>query len=297
MKTRKHKVLDHPVLGYFLLILFVLFVTGVFSRIIDGMILGKLIPGYAIKGTMLGEEVDQTSGVGNAVGSVVAISIFYLWFRPYFEGMLKKKDILRGLLLMIPVLVIHWIGSVVSWVQFGTANILLAFLMAAAPGFSEETAFRGLGVANYMRKNPTEKGVVKIFWLSSVVFGLVHVSNALAGAPLWVSVVQAAYAVGVGMALGAVYLRTGNLWPTIIAHMSMDFLEFIRADLGGSGGVMSKMGVGDWITILAGAVGIVVGLYLVRPAKREEIVELWKSKFALAKEEDSPKDVSGNNIV
>ena len=41
---------------------------------------------------------------------------------------------------------------------------------------------------------------------------------------------------------------------------------------------MSGIGVGDWITIVAGVVGIILGLYLIRPSKRAEIVDLWKAK-------------------
>ena len=214
---------------------------------------------------MLGREIIQASGLGDAVGSVLAIGLFYIWFRPFFDGMLKKKYLLQGLIFLAPVLLIHWVGSIVS---------------SFAPGFSEETAFRGLGVANYLRKVQTEKGVVTIFWLSSIVFGLAHVANALAGAPLLISIGQAAYAAGIGMILGAVYLRTGNLWPTILGHMSVDFMEFIRGDLGNSGGIMSSMGVGDWITIVAGVIGIILGLYLIRPSKRAEIVDLWKAKWS-----------------
>ena len=44
--------------------------------------------------------------------------------------------------------------------------------------------------------------------------------------------------------------------------------------------VVSGIGAGDWITIIAGAAGSFWGLYLVRPAKRSEIVELWKSKWS-----------------
>lgn len=280
MKTRNHKILDHPVLGYFLLMIFSFIVAAIVSSLIDKALLANIIPGYAIKMEVNGMEVTEASGLGNAIGSILAIGLFYIWFKPSFDGMLKKKDLLKGLLLLLPVIIVHWCGSFVSWAQFGTASVFLGFLRAFAPGFGEETAFRGLGVANYLRKDQTEKGVVTIFWLSSIVFGLAHISNALAGAPIMISIVQAAYAAGIGMVLGAVYLRTGNLWPAIIAHMSLDFLEFVRGDLGSSGGIMSNMGVGDWITIAAGIIGIVWGLYLIRPSKRAEIVELWKSKWS-----------------
>ena len=260
--------------------IFSFIVSSIVSNFIDSKLLGSLIPGYAIKREVAGMEIVQANGPGHAIGSVLAIGLFYIWFRPSFDGMLKKKYFLQGLIFLAPVLLIHWVGSIVSWTQFGMGSVFLAFLRAFAPGFSEETAFRGLGVANYLRKVQTEKGVVTIFWLSSIVFGLAHVANALAGAPLLISIGQAAYAAGIGMLLGAVYLRTGNLWPTILGHMSVDFMEFIRGDLGNSGGIMSSMGVGDWITIVAGVLGIILGLYLIRPSKRAEIVDLWKTKWS-----------------
>ena len=281
MKTRNHKILNHPTLGYFLLMIFALIISSIISSIIDQAFLANLIPGYAVKTEIYGTEVNQASGFGNAVGSILAIGLFYIWFRPSFDGMLKKKYLLQGLILLAPVLIIHWAGSIVSWTQFGTASVFLAFLRAFAPGFGEETAFRGLGVANYLRCDPSEKGVMKIFWLSSIIFGLAHVANALAGAPLLISIMQAVYAAGIGMILGAVYLRTGNLWPTILGHMSVDFMEFIRGDLGSSGGIMSGFGLGDWITVVGGTVGIILGLYLIRPSKRAEVVELWKSKWSI----------------
>lgn len=150
MKTKNHKILDHPILGYFLLMIFSLIVSSIVSSFIDSKLLGSLIPGYATPITVYGKEAVQANGLGNAIGSVLA-----------------------------PVLLIHWVGSIVSWTQFGMGSVFLAFLKAFAPGFGEETAFRGLGVANYLRKVQTEKGVVTIFWLSSIVFGLAHNENGL----------------------------------------------------------------------------------------------------------------------
>ncbi len=140
-----------------------------FSTIIDTMILAGLIPGFAITQTASGRELTVAIGPCTALGSLAVIGIFRLWFRPSFDGMLKNKDFLKELLLLSPVLILHWVGSAVSRVQFGTSAVFLAFLRAFAPVFVAETAFRGLGVANYLRKDPAEKGIVKIFRLSSLV--------------------------------------------------------------------------------------------------------------------------------
>lgn len=280
MKTRSHKLLDHPIPGYIILLLFTAVVSYVIVSGIVDQTLARIIEGYGTEVEVRGRTAMSAMGVGVALGSVIAAGIFYLWFRPAFDGVLKVKDLFKGLLLLLPVAVIHWTGSFVSWAQFGTLAALIPFLHATAPGFGEEMMFRGLGVANYLRRVQTEKGVVTIFWISSIVFGLSHMMNVGSGAPLLLSVLQSLYATGVGMALGAVYLRTGNLWPCIIIHTSLDFLELMRGDLGSTDGIIKGMGAGDWITIAAGAVGCVWGLYLIRKAKRGQIVELWKNKWA-----------------
>ena len=44
-------------------------------------------------------------------------------------------------------------------------------------------------------------------------------------------------------------------------------------------GSIAAIGIGDYVTIAAGVVGLVIGLYLIRPAKRAEIVRLWQDKW------------------
>ena len=282
MKTRNHKLLDHPILGYFLLILFSLIIANVlFCSVIDTVILAKIVPGYANEATVMGKKAVQASGIGIGLGAITAAIIFKLWFKPSFDGMLKTKRLLTGILLLLPMAIVHWAGSIVSWTEFGTASVFLALLRCTAPGFGEEVTFRGLGVANYMRRNPTEKGILTIFWLSSVVFGLAHLGNLGGGAPLYLSILQSLYAIGIGMGLGAAYLRTGNLWPSMIIHATLDFMEFVRNDVGEAGGLLSNLGVGDWITVSAGVLGAIWGLYLIRSSKRTEIVEIWKKKWSI----------------
>ena len=277
MERKRHKIFDHPILSYFILFIIVEMFTSLGGSI-DGLLAG-FIPGYGAEVTMMGKTQMSASGIGVAIGAMVAVGLFTLWFRKEFRGMLGFKGMRTAVLMLLPVLILHWIGSVASWVQFGTASVFIAFLRAFAPGFGEEITFRGLGVANYMRTIKSEKQITVIFWLSSVFFGLVHLTNAFVGADLMVSVIQALYAIGIGLLLGAVFLRTGLLWPIILGHMSLDFMEFIRADMGSSGGIMVNFGVGDWITIAAGVLGAVVGIYLMRKKNYPEIMELWRNKW------------------
>ena len=277
MNEKPHKVLDHPILGYFILFVFAEVFTNL-GTYIDGAA-APFIPGYATEITALGQTVTTASGFGSAIGALAAILIFALWFRPYYMDVFSMKDFLKGLLMLLPFLLIHYVGSAVSWYTFGIGSVLLAFLKAFAPGFTEETAFRILGISNYMRTIKSEDGIKKIFWLSSVFFGLVHMTNILGGADPFVSIFQAVYCIGVGMILGAVYLRTGNAWIIMLGHMSLDFVELCRGDLGAQSGLMLNLGLGDWITMVAAIVGAVIALRLLDKKHYPEIMQLWNRKW------------------
>ncbi|MBO4909580.1 MAG: CPBP family intramembrane metalloprotease [Lachnospiraceae bacterium] len=282
MERKKHALLDHPILGYFLLILLCYVIVSLCSIIDVGI--AKVLPGYGYTKEVMGIKTTVASGVGTAIGSLLALLVFKSWFKGEYKGILKKKGLLIGLLMLAPFLVFHYAGSIVSWITLGTGSVLLAALKALAPGFSEEVMFRGMGVANYMRKIKDEKHIMFIFWLSSIVFGLIHMANFLSGADFMASIVQSIYAIGVGMLFGAVYLRTGNLWPTIIGHWSVDFIEMIRKDLAASNGFMMGMGIGDWITVAAGAFAGVYALVLMSKKHRPEIMEIWKDKWEVQSE-------------
>lgn len=280
-KIKTHKILDHPILGYFLLALLVSLIASIFSEIIDDIILTAFIPGYAPAGAKPG----SVNGIGAAVGAVIAMLIHKRHFKPDFQGCLVKENFVSGMKMVIPFVVLHVAGSIVSIAICGADNVGRALLIATAPGFMEEAMFRGVGISNYMRTIKDEKKIPVIFWLSSLVFGLIHIANIFAGADPFTSVLQGIYASGVGLLFGAVYLRTGNLWPTIIAHTIVDWAELCRADLGATGGVMKGMILGDWITIVVGIAAGVLGVYLMRKEKRGEIMEVWNRRWNRKPEE------------
>ena len=70
MKRRSHKVLDHPLLGYFLLFLYGNLMT-LFGDPIDRMI-ARAVPGYAIEITQMGIATQSASGVGTGLAALLA---------------------------------------------------------------------------------------------------------------------------------------------------------------------------------------------------------------------------------
>ena len=272
---KKRNILDNPVLGYFIMMIAAMTVASVGS--VFDLALAQIIPDYAFEIEMFGYTVKTAVGIAYGIAGIIATYIFVEYFKPDFDGCIGKQRIIEGLIMIWPMLLVHYTGSFVSIFIFGLGNIPIAFLRACGPGFAEEVIFRGLGIANFMRTIRSDKQIPFIFWFSSLVFGISHLSNALAGQDLKYSAIQAAYAAGIGMALAGVYLRTGNLWPTMIAHLTVDFFEFCRADM--SNAIMENMGAGDWITISAGVIGAIIGLMLIGRKHRPEIMALWRKKW------------------
>lgn len=61
---------------------------------------------------------------------------------------------------------------------------------------------------------------------SGLLFGFQHIGNVRTGASVQSVMIQIAYATLLGIALGAVYLRTKSLWIVAILHGLQDFFGF-----------------------------------------------------------------------
>ncbi|MBO4637078.1 MAG: hypothetical protein J5685_08020 [Clostridiales bacterium] len=79
MKTKKHVILDHPILSYFLLLIFTVIMANIFSSIIDVKLLAALIPGYGTEMEVLGRTTVSASGAGTSVGAVAAAVVAFFW--------------------------------------------------------------------------------------------------------------------------------------------------------------------------------------------------------------------------
>jgi membrane protease YdiL (CAAX protease family) len=86
--------------------------------------------------------------------------------------------------------------------------------------------------------------------------------------------------IGVGAILGAVYLRTANLWVVTIAHFTLDFAGLINGYYSSTGGLSTQLVASDWVNLVASAIGIVTALILLSPKHYPQIMKLWKGKWS-----------------
>jgi uncharacterized protein len=109
-----------------------------------------------------------------------------------------------------------------SWSSFldQTAGLIVAVVvLVLIVGFTEELMFRGIGLKVF-RDMQLSEGKVALY--SSLVFGAVHLSNALATGA---GAIGQAIAVSFSGYLFYLTRRTfGSIWPAMLVHASQDFV-------------------------------------------------------------------------
>lgn len=138
-------------------------------------------------------------------------------------------------------------------------------------GFFEEMAFRGCAFMLLLEKRTRTKGQIFLaIFLSSVVFGLIHAFNIVAGANPLSVVLQIGYSALIGALCSVVLLLTRNIWLCVLFHALYNFC----------GGLVSEYGSGtQWTSteiIFTAAISVVVGIYV--------LVLFLKMPNALAKD-------------
>ena len=132
----------------------------------------------------------------------------------------------------------------VDWGALPARYFLLLLVGVLFVGVFEELLTRGVLLVGLRRRLP-EFGV----WLAScVLFGLLHLLNALAGAALGSTLVQVLFAASFGSTLYLARRLTGNLLLPVLLHASWDF---------GSIGVSATTDVHDpSVSVVVGLVGL-----------------------------------------
>ena len=150
------------------------------------------------------------------------------------------------------------IGNLLDGVKVtDPAQIFLFFIMAVLSGFVEETLFRGL-----LLRALLPMGIWRAALISATFFGGMHILNVLAASSPAIALLQVGYAAAIGFGYAALVIRTGTIWPLILAHFLTNFAGFIAAGGTGSTGPVTVR------EVVIAAVYIVLfstyGIYLLR---------------------------------
>ena len=105
--------------------------------------------------------------------------------------------------------------GVIAFVAINTAMV----------GFSEETMFRGILFQAFRKAMPIWPAI----WLTTILFGAVHILNVFITGEFGPAIVQAVAAGMSGLLFMALLIRTGSIWTPIVFHALWDCGLFLLA--------------------------------------------------------------------
>ena len=269
-KAKEHKFLNkHTVLGVFLLMYFnfvlIDFVFGAASAVIC---------------EHAGIDNKTGLGAGAIIGSILAL--MFRFFSPEYKWKPESGSWGKSFRLLIP-LYIYWVflfgtfGYLSKSFPFGAIS-LSSFLAAIMAGAGEEVAFREVGISYMARQWNDENKIILMAIIPAAAFALTHITN-IVSMSLSDVLKQALLTFFMGVFLGAVYIRTGNIWPIILGHSLHDIMAFSASEK------LSMLGLNlpDWSVTLLTVIeaGLLIsGLYMLRKSKRAEIIALWDKRWS-----------------
>ena len=263
----------HPVLGL------LLFTYG-------GFIVAEFLIGVvaALVLSEFGFDTRTTAAVSGCIGSILVLILWYLINQPKYRFMPRKGEISGSFKLILIPMLVYW-AMIFGFFAYFCKGFPFApigmreFFMAVMAGLVEEVCFREIAVSYMAKRWMSEKNIPLIAIASGVLFGLTHITNVL-GNELIDTLYQVVLCILTGVFYAAIYLRKGNVWVLCLFHSVHDILTFMA-----SAGVTAKgvTEIPDWYLTFVVAIEFVLclyGFFLIRKAKRQEIIDLWDYKWS-----------------
>ncbi len=213
-----------------------------------------LIPLKAIYLEIAGLE-EATLRAGYLIGFVQRLFGFciclYLIRKLNFSEVLKfgTSSGLKVIYLVWPAVILIFFNMPYDLILAGKYSadvslILPLVLRYTGVGLIEESFFRGLILAIFLSAwGINKKGIYRSVIVSSILFGLVHLTNLLnilKGRDVIIETIsQVFYATFLGIFFAAIYLRTKNLWIAVIIHALFDIADGLYAIAIKAGGISS----------------------------------------------------------
>ena len=141
----------------------------------------------------------------------------------------QGKSIVYGIKRGIPIFVVSLISLMSSLTgimgeELNVPNLISLIILAVTIGMAEEFFFRGFIQGEIVDAyGKSRKQVIISVVVSGVIFGLVHITNALSGQDIITTLMQVLQASSLGILLGSIYFITKNIWTVVFLHAFYDF--------------------------------------------------------------------------
>jgi len=211
------------------------------------------------------------------------------WNTPGFQTILTwpwhirgHRALFLGLFLLLCLFPLFLLAFSKTIHQTALSTIVMVTVLCLFVGIAEEGLFRGL-ILNML----LPKAIWRAVLLSSLLFGCMHILNVFVGFPLNGALLEMLSALGFGIFLSAVRLRTNSLRPGIIAHSLWDLpllILHIHSQHISSPSLLQTFLIGGIIC----AIDIACTLIVLRPKKLREL----RVRYGLVPVASSPDSVA-----
>ncbi len=152
-------------------------------------------------------------------GYVIFLLTRLLWWH---EAGFKNPTTWRKYLAYLPLLFLPIVVVVISGFKSASSSTVIWFaLYTLMVGFAEEGLLRGVVLRAML-----PSGVTRAVLVSSLIFGLAHLINIWQGHSASTVIIQIIYVTLLGIGFAGARLYTGTIWPAIVIHALIDFVDF-----------------------------------------------------------------------
>lgn len=171
------------------------------------------------------------------IGGVIALYWMIIFG---YKSLFRFKQFKKSIIIMIPALIISFNNfPIIAYLDDRavltepTYRVILFMLVCLSVGFFEEIIFRGV-ILTFLLKSFAnhEMKLLYSIVISSVIFALSHLFNLFEGASYGDTFLQIGYSFLVGMLWAVMFLKTKNIWLTMLLHASFNFFGQVMFRLG-----------------------------------------------------------------
>ncbi len=188
----------------------------------------------------LENELDQNM-IRNSILRFLGGTIFTIILIGFGQKKIFRfTHVWKSLLIMIPAFVVSINNFPIIAYLDGRATlthpvyqVYLFLIECFSVGFFEEILIRGIILIYLLKKlSYHQYGVILSIIISSAIFGFLHIVNLWSGQSVGDTMLQIIYSFLVGMMWAIMFLKTRNLWLTMILHASFNFFGQVMFYLG-----------------------------------------------------------------
>lgn len=211
----KFKKEKRNVFLYFIVMLVIFVAVELLCQILPSLLL------YNIKSNKYGSEL-----LLEMLFAFVVL-IVMLFFKNSYVFTEKKMKFVDSVLLGLPMLIVILINIYFNYSSLETINypnLINLLLYCTFIGIGEEFLCRGFLQNEFIERfGDSKKHILLSILFSSLIFGLMHITNVLTGQSLFETIMQVLQATSIGILFGSIYYKSKNIWSVIFLHGLYDF--------------------------------------------------------------------------